>query len=107
MANIIQPQAVNNNIVQVRWTDVQCEFLINERTSRNDEFWSLGSGEKRLFWKDIKNQLNNVFGTTFTTRQVEKKWINLKDDHMASIFYIYIITVNIFYNNILKFIRMK
>ena len=97
MANVNQPPAVNNNIMQVRWSDVQCEFLINERTSRNDEFWSLERGEKRLFWRDIKNQINNIFGTNFTSRQVEKKWINLRDEHMASIFCIYIIIVNIYF----------
>jgi len=85
--NTNQPLAVNNNIVQVIWNDIQCEYLINQRISRNNEFWSLGRGGKALFWNEIKNQINEIFGTNFTDEQVKKKWNNLKNDYMVSIFY--------------------
>ena len=73
--NTNQPLAVNNNIVQVIWNDIQCEYLIDQRISRNNEFWLLGRGGKALFWNEIKNQINKIFGTNFTDEQVKKNGI--------------------------------
>jgi hypothetical protein len=62
-----QPRARNRNQVQVIWTDVQCEYLLNNRMARNDEYWNLGRGERRRFWRDVAKRINEVFRTRFST----------------------------------------
>ena len=83
---IPQPPVRNYNLVQVLWTDVQCEYLLNQRMGRNEEYWGLGKGGRRRFWRDIAGKINEVFGTHFTRNQVNMKWKNLKQDHLVSIF---------------------
>ena len=46
---ISQLPTVNYNQVRTLWIDVQCEYLIDQRISRNDEFWSLSSKERIPF----------------------------------------------------------
>ena len=87
--NNTQPQFQPENIVEVHWTDVQFECLIGERLARNTEFWSLGKGGKAQFWKKIRDIINEIFGTNFTADQVSKKWRNLKDEHMVSIYTVF------------------
>jgi hypothetical protein len=38
---IPQPPVVNNNPPGVLWTDEEAEYLIDQRMSRNEEFWGL------------------------------------------------------------------
>jgi len=47
---ISQPPVRNYNPIQVLWTDVECEYLLNQRMARNEEYWSLGRGEQARFW---------------------------------------------------------
>jgi hypothetical protein len=83
-----QPPARHENRIQVLWSDVQCEYLIDQRMSRNEEFWRLGKGGKVRFWREIAVKINNVFGTDFMGEQVKQKWKNLQDDYEVSIFYV-------------------
>lgn len=48
-----QPCIVNYNQVRVLWTDEECEYLIDQRTSRNDEYWNLASRSRMMFWNSI------------------------------------------------------
>ena len=53
---IPQPPVRNYNPIRIMWTDVECEFLLNQRMARNQEFWELGSGVRLVLekysWKD-------------------------------------------------------
>ena len=88
MANIPQPRTVNYNQIRVLWTDEQCEYLLNQRMCRNDEFWNLASRNRKLFWRSIADKINNCFGTGFTGTQIKTKWKNLLREHLVSIFYV-------------------
>ena len=83
---IPQPPVRNYNPVQVLWTDVECEYLLNQRMACNNEYWSLGRREHSRFWRSIARKINEVFGTDFTKAQVKMKWKNLRQDHLVSIF---------------------
>jgi hypothetical protein len=85
---IPQPPVRNYNPIRVLWTDVECEYLLNQRMARNDEFWSLSRRGQARFWRSIARKINNVFGTRFTRNQVKIKWKNLRQDYLVSIFYI-------------------
>jgi hypothetical protein len=85
---IPQPPVRNYNPIQVLWTDVECEYLLNQRMARNNEYWSLGRREQARFWRSIARNINNVFGTRFTGDQVKIKWKNLRQDYLVSIFYV-------------------
>lgn len=45
-----QVRPVPQNSVRILWTDDQCLFLIDQRLSRNDEFWELSPVRRRRFW---------------------------------------------------------
>lgn len=85
--NTPQPPVTNYNRTRVLWTQEQCEYLIDQRITRNIEFWSLGQGNQRPFWISIAEKINECFGTRFTSYQVASKWKNLKKAHEVSIFY--------------------
>lgn len=76
----------NNNEIRVLWTDIQCEYLIDQRISRNMEFWSLPLRRQICFWTDVANKINECFLTHFMAVQVRTKWNNLIQDHRVSIF---------------------
>ena len=88
MANIPQPPTVNYNQVRVLWTDEECEYLIDQRMSRNDEFWSVSSRRRANFWRSIAGKINECFGTRFTGTQIKTKWKNLLREYLVSIFYV-------------------
>src|SRR6266496_4885194 len=83
-----QPPVRCYNPVQVLWTDVECEYLLNQRMARNEEYWNSSRGERTRFWRTIARKINNIFGTQFTGEQVSIKWKNLRQDHVVSIFYV-------------------
>jgi hypothetical protein len=91
MNPIPQPPVRCYNPVQVLWTDVECEYLLNQRMARNEEYWNLGRGEQGRFWRSIARKINNVFNTRFTGHQVKNKWKNLRQDYLVSIFYVNIL----------------
>jgi hypothetical protein len=101
MPIIPQPRTVNNNKVRILWTDEQTEYLIDQRMSRNDEYWGLSKADQRDFWENVASEINECFGTTFTHIQVKIKWKNLVKEHVVSIFYVekiycYILIINEF-----------
>jgi hypothetical protein len=75
------------NPIHVLWTDEECEYLLDQRMSRNGEYWSLASGGRARFWRDIARKINEVFGTRFRGDQVLVKWKNLKQSYLVSRFY--------------------
>ncbi len=83
---IPQSQMVNYNQVRTLWTDEQYEYLIDQRISRNDEFWSLSNRECTPFWGSITNKINECFGTGFTEHQVKTKWKNLLREYLVRLF---------------------
>ena len=83
---IPQPPVRNYNPVQVLWTDVECEYLLNQRMGRNEEYWSLSKVGRRRFWRGVARKINEIFRTHFTGNQVNMKWKNLRQDHLVSIF---------------------
>ena len=54
--------------------------------ARNNEYWNLGRGGRRIFWRGVARRINEVFGTQFSTQQVNTKWKNLRQDYIVSIF---------------------
>jgi len=83
---IPQPPVRNYNPVQVLWTDVECEYLLNQRMYRNQEYWNLGRGGRTRFWQSIARKINGIFGMRFSGYQVQTKWKNLKQDYLVIIF---------------------
>jgi hypothetical protein len=83
-----QPPAVNYNEVRTLWTEEECFYLLDQRMSRNDEFWRLT--RKRRFWKSIANKINECFGTRFSGVQVDQKWRNLNQAYLVSTFIFYV-----------------
>jgi hypothetical protein len=83
---IPQPRVQNYNPVQVLWTDIECEYLLNQRMFRNQEYWDLDRGGQTRFWRNIARKINEIFGTHFTGQQVQTKWKNLKQDYLVIIF---------------------
>jgi hypothetical protein len=53
--NIPQPRTVNYNQVRVLWTDEECLYLLNQRMTRNDEYWV----DIFIFLIDLFNKLKN------------------------------------------------
>lgn len=90
MANRIpQPRTVNYNKVRTFWTDEQCEYLIDQRICKNEEFWELASRERDQFWNSIAGKINECFATRYTGVQIKTKWKNLLCEYLVSIvFYI-------------------
>lgn len=82
-----QPHVTNYNRIIIIWTDEETEYLIDQRMSRNDEFWGLSRNERDEFWQSIAARINECFGTTFTSLQAKTKWKNLVRDHLVSKFY--------------------
>ena len=68
MAN--QPPATNYNQIRTLWTEEECFYLLDQRMTRNNEFWSLTTGKGR-FWQNIASKINDCFGTNFSDIQVE------------------------------------
>jgi len=58
-----QPSVRCYNPVQVLWTDVECEYLLNQRMARNEEYWNLARGGRTRFWRTIARKINSIFGT--------------------------------------------
>jgi hypothetical protein len=86
--SVSQPPVQCYNPVQIMWTDVECEYLLNQRMARNDEYWGLTGGGRRRFWRSVARKINECFGTRFTGEQCKNKWKNLKSDYQVNIFYI-------------------
>jgi hypothetical protein len=78
----------NYNEVRTLWTDIQCEYLIDQRISRNREFWGLPLRRQICFWRSVANNINECFWTNFTVVQIRTKWNNILQDHRVSIFYV-------------------
>ena len=85
MANQQQQRTRNYNEVKVIWTDEETEYLIDQRMSRNEEFWDLSSTKRMKFWESISVKINECFGTKFTAIQVKTKWKNLVKEHTVNI----------------------
>jgi hypothetical protein len=87
--NIIpQPQVINQNHVRVIWTEKQCLYLLNQRMSRNTEYWELESYNRTEFWASVATEINECFGTRYMAMQVKQKWKNLVREHLVSTFYV-------------------
>jgi hypothetical protein len=80
-----QPRTRNYNMVRVLWTDEQTEYLIDQRMSRNEEFWELSSTNHMEFWESIATKINECFGTKFTAIQMKTKWKNLVKEYTVNI----------------------
>lgn len=89
-----QPPAVNYYTNSRNfWTDLHCEYLIDQRMSRNDEFWSLASWDRGGFWQSVAQNINECFGTRYSEYQVKSKWKNLLNEYLVSIIYFILIVV--------------
>ena len=80
---MVQPPVRCYNPVHVLWTDVECEYLLNNRMARNEEFWGLSPGRRIQFWRSVARRINECFGTRFTPEQVRNKWKNLRQDYIV------------------------
>jgi len=87
---IPQPRTVNYyNRIRTIWTDEQCEYLLDQRMSRNDEFWSLASWNRAGFWRSIAEKINECFGTRYMGSQMKTKWKNLLREHLVNIYVLF------------------
>ena len=65
------------------WTDAQIRTLIDERKTRNDEFYNFGKNRK-IFWNSIADKINQENGTSFNGHQCKEKFSNLVQDYNVS-----------------------
>jgi len=86
---VSQPRIRNYNRTRILWTDEETEYLIDQRMSRNEEFWNLSIAEQVDFWASVARKINECFSTQFTAGQTKIKWKNLVKEHNVNI--------NIFY----------
>ena len=71
--NIIpQPQVINQNHVRVIWTEEQCLYLLNQRMSRNTEYWELESYNRTEFWASVATEINECFGIRYMRCKLNK-----------------------------------
>ena len=90
------------NEVRLMWSDVQTEYLIDQRISRNREFWGLSLQLQIRFWRSVSNNINECFLTSFTAEQVRRKWNNITHEYRVSTFML-IIKLLLYFINILIF----
>jgi hypothetical protein len=59
------------------WNDLEVRILIEERRSRNAEYWAMPGCSKVPFWASVAAKINSQFRSTFTAEQCKEKFQNL------------------------------
>ena len=91
----------NDNEVRVLWSDIQCEYLIDQRISRNmyffhtlhkiisfviirmdfsrnfSEFWTLPLRRQICFWRSVANNINECFRQVLVRSRSERSGTTL------------------------------
>jgi hypothetical protein len=52
-----QPPVVNYNQTRVLWTDEEIFYLIDQRLTRNAEYWELSKRDHPPFWHSIADKV--------------------------------------------------
>lgn len=93
----------NVNEIRILWTDIQTEYLIDQRIARNQEFWGLPLRRQLCFWSSVAANINECFLTQFTARQVRMRWNNITSEYRVSTFILIIIKLLNYYYILLIF----
>lgn len=84
------------------WNDYQINLLIEERRSRNEEYWNITGNSRTSFWDSVASKINIEFQCSYTGQQCKEKFQNLVREHMVR----EKITDLFFKNNIYRFLQL-
>ena len=64
--------------MSLEWNEEETRFLIDERKNGNEEYHQTPKRNKRIFWEEIANRLNQIHNTNYFTREgCNKKFLTL------------------------------
>ena len=63
------------------WSDPEIQLLINERRTRNEEFYEMAGRSKVAFWTSVASVVNIRFSGNYTGEQCKEKFQNLVWEH--------------------------
>jgi len=69
---------------RIVWDDPETDLLVSERRRRNFEFHRRYRSCKVPFWESVARRIHRRYNKTFTARQCEQKFENLKRDYKVS-----------------------
>lgn len=69
---------------RIIWGDAETDLLVSERRRRNHEYHYTYRGNKTPFWESVARRIRRRFNLTFSARQCEQKFENLKRDYKVS-----------------------
>jgi len=80
----------------VLWSDDEIQALIDERRSRNWDYWYGYPGRSRVqFWEIIAGSVNSNCGSNYTGNQCKRKFASLVSEYNVSKLILYIDIFNI------------
>lgn len=83
LSNSTSPRSTS--IDQVEWTDEQTAALIEQRRSRNYEYYYQIPGRSRKkFWRSVAENVNNTCGCNYTGQQCQTKFNGLVTNYHVS-----------------------
>ena len=68
----------------IDWNDAEVQLLINERRSRNEEYWFNLGRSKLPFWKEVADKIKEEFNTDVTAVQCQAKFKGMVKDYKVS-----------------------
>ncbi|CAG8650770.1 14915_t:CDS:2, partial [Acaulospora morrowiae] len=71
--------------LRIMWTNDYLRSLIDERKTRNVEYYDIVSISREDFWNSIANKINGQFNTTYSRYQCKGKFQSLVKDYNISI----------------------
>ena len=78
------------------WSDDKIQALIDERRSRNWDYWYGYPGRSRVqFWRIIAGSVNSNCGSNYTRNQCKRKFAFLVSEYNVSKLILYIDIFNI------------
>jgi len=78
------------------WSDNEIQALIDERRTRNWDYWYRYPGRSRVrFWEIIAGSVNSNCGSNYTGNQCKRKFASLVSEYNVSKLILYIDIFNI------------
>ncbi|CAG8626563.1 13932_t:CDS:2, partial [Ambispora leptoticha] len=66
---------------RIMWTNEHLRLLIDERKTRNVEYYDIMGISREDFWNSVANKINRQFNTTYTGYQCKGKFQSLVKDY--------------------------
>lgn len=63
------------------WNEGEIKILIDERRSRNEEYWLTPGRDRVSFWTSIAAKINIEYQSSYTAKQCSEKFQNLVRDY--------------------------